>query len=146
MELTIRPATKNDAAKIRRLVYRARINPFGLKWQRSVVAVGSDGQFLGCIQLKSHRDGSFEMASLAVVEPYRSRGVARALIEHLLADSPRPLYLTCAAELGSLYQKFGFRSVGLSDALSPRYRQIRKLFDLFHRLQGREGGLIMRLN
>ena len=146
MDFSIRPATKNDAAKIRWLIYRAGINPFGLKWPRFVIAAGDDGQFLGCAQLKPHGDGSIELASLAVEEHFRGKGIARALIEHLLTDCPRPLYLTCRAELGPLYQRFGFRSVGMSDALSPRYHRLRKIFDIFHRLQGRERGLIMRLD
>jgi hypothetical protein len=33
------------------------------------------------------------------------------LIEHLLADAPRPVYLTCRSSLGKLYEKFGFRAL-----------------------------------
>jgi N-acetylglutamate synthase-like GNAT family acetyltransferase len=146
VDCSVRPATRNDALEVRRLVHRTGINPLGLKWERFLVAEDGEGKFLGCIQLKDHRDGSFELASLAVEEPYRGRGIARVLIEHLLAESPRPLYLTCRAELGPLYEKFGFRSVDLSDSLSPRYRVIRRIFDFIHRIQGREGGLIMRLD
>ena len=144
MDLIIRPATKNDSSRIHWLVYRAGINPFGLKWQRFVIAETNDGQFLGCAQLKPHGDGSIELASLAVKRPYRGRGVARVIIEHLLASSPRPLFLMCRAELCRFYAKFGFQPVG-SETLPPHFRRLRKLFNMVSVLARREQGLIMRL-
>lgn len=76
---------------------------------------------IGCGQLKPHGDDILELASIAVNEKYRGMGVARAIIEHLLKDSPRPLYLTCQASNRGLYEKFGFRVLDYEDM--PRYFQ-----------------------
>jgi len=74
---------------------------------------------IGCVQLKPVPRDLTELASLAVKPAYRHQGVARALIEHLLDNSPRPLYLTCRSGLGKMYVKFGFQIVGENEM--PRY-------------------------
>lgn len=85
------------------------INPTGLDWRRFVVIRGEDGRLLACAQIKPHRDGTRELASLAVTPACRGQGLARQLVEHLLAQNAPPLYLTCARRLQPLYERFGFR-------------------------------------
>jgi N-acetylglutamate synthase-like GNAT family acetyltransferase len=143
-EFHLRQATAADDNAIRALIRAARINPFGLDWRRFLLAVGPDGALLGCGQIKPHADGTFELASIAVEEGHRSRGIARAIIERLLAYSPRPLYLMCRSELGGLYGKFGFSPVPEKEL--PRYfRRICRVLTLGGRVVGRDGPLIMRL-
>jgi N-acetylglutamate synthase-like GNAT family acetyltransferase len=144
-DLTLRPATKTDAAKIRDLIHRVGINPLDLNWEHFLVAETTAGDFIGCAQLKPHRDGSVELASLAVEEASRGRGAARALIERLLAEGPRPLFLMCRPELGVLYERFGFRPAAEPE-MTPYFRRIRRLFRLLRPLTGMEGPLIMRLD
>ncbi|MDD1713515.1 MAG: GNAT family N-acetyltransferase [Methanoregulaceae archaeon] len=141
----MRPAVETDALKIHALIRQVGINPTGLEWRRFVVAEAQDGTFIGCGQLKPHGDGSIELASLAVVESYRGQGVARAIVEHLLAKSSRPVYLMCRPELETFYTRFGFRVSGL-DELPAYYRRIRRLVRAMGFLIGREGPLIMRLD
>lgn len=126
---SLRPATANDEDDIHALVREGRINPTGLDWKRFVVAIVSSGQVIGCGQIKPHRDGSQELASIVVTQDWRGRGVARAIIEFLLASHPVELYLMCRPEMGSLYEKFGFMPV--EEAELPRYfRLIRKMVRL----------------
>jgi N-acetylglutamate synthase-like GNAT family acetyltransferase len=108
---TLRPARADDADAIRELIHRVRINPSGLKWERFLLAVDEQDDLIGCGQIKPHRDGTRELASIAVVPERRGQGVARAIIERLLAENEPPLYLTCRASLGVMYQKFGFQPV-----------------------------------
>ena len=117
----------------------------GLDWRRFVVAVNDKDEMIGCGQLKPHGADILELASLAVYPTYRGKGVVRAIIEHLLAYSPRPLYLMCESSLGSLYEKFGFR--GISHDEMPRYFQrISKLAGLATTLlQRNQRLLIMKL-
>jgi N-acetylglutamate synthase-like GNAT family acetyltransferase len=143
--LHLRQAVENDDSRIRNLIHRVGINPLGLDWRRFLIAETDDGIFIGCGQLKPHADGSLEMASLAVEEKYRGRGVARAIIQRLLVESPRPLYLMCRPELGPLYEKFGFQAVD-SSILPPYFRRIRRVIHAVVSLAGREGPLIMRLD
>ncbi len=122
-EFIIRPAREEDFPAIRRLIHTANINPTGLNWKRFLVAISSENEFLGCGQIKPHKDGSIELASIAVQEQSRGRGIARAIIEELLVrESRRPLYLMCRARLVALYEKFGFRTIDITEM--PRYFQM----------------------
>ena len=119
-DLVIRPARREEARAIRRLIHEVNINPTGLDWRRFLVAVTIDEEFLGCGQIKPHGDGSIELASIAVQESFRGRGIARAIIEELLSREPRrPVYLMCRARLEPLYVKFGFHTVAFAEM--PRY-------------------------
>ncbi len=118
-EFSLRRARETDSAAIRKLIHRAGINPTGLNWQRFVVAVNERGELIGCGQIKPHGEEVLELASIAVEPAYRGQGAAREIIEYLLAENPRPLYLTCRSSLGPFYEKFGFESIGSEEM--PRY-------------------------
>jgi N-acetylglutamate synthase-like GNAT family acetyltransferase len=118
---TLRPALATDFASIKELIYSSEVNPMGLDWKRFIIAVNPTGEVIGCGQLKPHGKEVLELASIAVKPEYRNQGVARAIIEHLLADSPRPLYLMCRSRLEPLYEKFGFRTISYDEM--PRYFQ-----------------------
>ena len=126
-EYILRPATEADFPEIKALIRQVRINPMGMDWRRFTVAangpvlseVEGSGEMLACAQLKPVPGGLTELASLAVRPTCRKKGIARALIEHLLAEAPRPVYLTCRSSLEKLYEKFGFR--GLREEETPRY-------------------------
>ena len=120
-DLFIRPALETESGLIKDLVYSTGINPMGLDWKRFVVAVNAQGQVLGIGQIKPHGGDVLELASIAVFPEYRGQGVARAIIEYLVKDGQRPLYLMCESSLGPLYEKFGFR--GLTYEEMPRYFQ-----------------------
>lgn len=120
---TLRPAQETDAAAIKNLIYSVGINPMGLDWKRFVVAVDEQNRVIGTGQIKPHsaKADLLELASIAVVAEYRGQGIARAIIEHLLQDSSRPLYLTCRSHLQPFYEKFGFRAIAFDEM--PRYFQ-----------------------
>ena len=114
----------------------------GLDWKRFVVAVNEQDEMIGCGQLKPHGADVLELASLAVSPEYRGKGIARAIIEHLLADGPRPLYLMCESSLGSFYEKFGFRVINYEQM--PRYFQrVSKLAGLVTTLARRDMSLLV---
>ena len=125
----LRPARETDFPAIKTLIHEARINPSGLDWHRFTVAESPEGQFIGCGQLKPHSDGTLELASLAVIPSQRGKGIARVIIQKLMADAPRPLYLTCRSQLGPFYEKFGFRGIS-GDELPKYFRRISKIAGL----------------
>ena len=143
-DFNLRPAVETDQRQIRSLVHRVGINPLDLNWRHFIVAELRDGTFIGCAQLKPHKDGSLELASLAVDELYRGQGAARALMERLLAQGTPPLYLMCRSELRSLYEKFGFQVMGL-EAMPPYFWRISRLMRMMVSLGSHAGPLIMRL-
>lgn len=118
---TLRSAREKDAAPIKDLIHSAGINPMGLDWRRFIVAVDAQDQVIATGQVKPHGRDIHELASIAVVPQYRGQGIARAVIEHLLEDGPRPLYLTCRSRLEPLYRKFGFQTIPYDEM--PRYYQ-----------------------
>ena len=125
----IRPALESESDQIKALINLIGINPTGLDWKRFIVAVNAEGQVISCGQLKPHGADVLELASIGTLPEYRGQGIARAVIEELLRESPRPLYLMCIAHNGPMYKKFGFHIIEFKDM--PRYFQrIKKLFDV----------------
>ncbi len=125
----IRPALESEAAQIKSLIRLVGINPTGLAWRRFVVAANRNGQVVACGQIKPHGTDVHELASIAVHPDYRARGLARSVIEFLLKEGERPLYLMCMSHNGPMYEKFGFRVIEASQM--PRYFvRIRKLYDV----------------
>ena len=140
--IPVRPAHETEAAQIRDLIHLVGINPMGLDWKRFVVAVNERDEMIGCGQLKPHGEEVIELASLAVDPEHQGKGVARSIIEYLLKESPRPLYLMCESRLGPLYKKFGFRPIPYEEM--PRYFQrISKLAGLVNTLAQREERLLI---
>lgn len=146
-KILLRQATREDQAAIRRLIHDVQINPTGLKWNRFLVAVTPENKLVGCGQIKSHTDGSNELASIAVREHARGRGISRMIIEKLLAqDDRRPLYLMCRTRLGPLYEKFGFQAID-QDEMPLYFQRISRAERIFNKNARHEDRLlIMRLN
>lgn len=144
MSYWIRPAVREDKEAIHVLVRAVKINPLGIYWRRFLVAVDEKNRLIGCGQVKVHRDGSRELASIAVEPAWRGRGVASALIERLVANHAPPLYLTCRGSLGGFYERFGFQDI--SQAEMPVY--FRRVYCLFRIMsvfmKARLGLLVMR--
>jgi len=127
----IRTAVADDQAAIRRLVREGGINPFGLHWTRFQVAVLPDGMLIGCGQVKPHRDGSRELASIAVTSAWQRQGVAAAIINRLQKLHPPPLWLTCLNTLVPIYARFGFAEIEQPDLLPRYYRRARQFMRVF---------------
>lgn len=128
-DVLYRPATADDSAAIKSLIALVRINPMSLDWERFLLASTPDGELVACGQIKPHSEGTLELASIAVHPDWRGRGLAREIIQRLLADSQRPVYLTCRSDLESFYVKFGFHTLTVSE-LTPYFRRIQKLANL----------------
>ena len=127
--MKIRPATAADQNVIRTIILRACLNPGGLDWRRFLI-VEDKGQVIGIGQIKPHRDGSRELASLAVVPAAQGRGVGSLLVTTLLAGESGPVYLMCRAELAHYYARFGFAAL-TPVAMPPYFRRIARLMNLF---------------
>ena len=144
-DFSLRSAEERDAKAIRDLIHRVQINPMGLDWHHFVLAVDKSGGILGCGQLKPHGSDILELASIAVEPRFRKQGIARAVIEHLISQAPRPLYLTCLSSMGSFYEKWGFHEVGADD-MPAYFRRLVRLTSLMPALVGRgERLLVMKL-
>ena len=110
MPPTLRPAARDDEKKIKDLIHQSRLNSMNLDWERFIVAE-EEGQFLGCVQLKPHKDGARELASLAVIKERRESGIGAMLVKAIIEQNPGELYLMCDGSLTSYYQRFGFEEI-----------------------------------
>jgi N-acetylglutamate synthase-like GNAT family acetyltransferase len=131
----IRSATEADQPTIRAIVRAANINPMGLHWQHFLVAEHpeSPGKILGIGQIKSHGDGSRELASIAVIPEQQRQGIASQIIHALLAkETPEsgPLHLMCQQHMENYYTRFGFQAISRDEM--PRYfRRISRIAGVF---------------
>ena len=112
--LVIRPAADTDQPRITEMIREAKIFPFGLKWQRFLIAE-ENGTAVGIVQLKTHQWGAKELGSLAVIPSRQKEGIAAELIQALLAPESGVVYLTCHISLEPFYERFGFRRLGWRD-------------------------------
>ncbi|MSP12893.1 MAG: N-acetyltransferase [Chloroflexi bacterium] len=122
---TLRPATAADQQTIVEVIRQARINPQDLKWPNFIVAE-KEQQIIGTGQIKTHGDGSRELASIAVRPAYQRQGVGRRICRVLIAREQGPLYLTCRSEMETYYVQFGFRAIG-PEEMPPYYRRLRRI-------------------
>ncbi len=143
--VVFRQARSDDWRSIRGMIRKERLNPLGLDWKRFVVAADGAGCILACGQVKVHRDGSSELASLVVGEPWRGTGLAGKIIHLLQSSSGPPLWLTCRSTLIPFYEKFGFHEVQ-DRSLMPRYfRWASRMMNVLIKMTGRDDYLaVMR--
>jgi N-acetylglutamate synthase-like GNAT family acetyltransferase len=126
---TIRKATEAESGQIKELIHLVEINPSGLDWKRFIVAITDNGRVISCGQIKPHGKDILELASIATHPDFRNQGIAGKIIQTLLDEAPRPLYLMCIMYNGPMYKKFGFRELEYKEM--PRYFQrMNNLFNL----------------
>ena len=108
------------------------------------MAVDKQGRLIGCGQVKVHRDGSRELASIAVVREWRRRGIASAIIRELQEGYGRPLWLTCISSISPFYEPYGFVEISDLAQMPPYFRRAKRFFSLYLKLtRGKEQLAVM---
>jgi N-acetylglutamate synthase-like GNAT family acetyltransferase len=102
--LQIRPAADQDMPTIRRLAEAYALDTERLEADQFLVAV-ERGQIVGFGRLKPYPD-AVELGCLGVVPERRRNGIARQLIEHLLARVDGDVYVT--TDLPEFARRLGF--------------------------------------
>lgn len=128
----IRPAMEADRTAILSLMRSGDFNRINLRPACFLVAEEA-GRVIGIGQVKRHRDGTPELASLVVAADRRGEGIGQALVRALVISHQGPLYLFCLAELESFYAQLGFQRVAR--------RQLPRLLALIHGLGNGMGRL-----
>jgi amino-acid N-acetyltransferase len=134
MPLVIRAATAEDEYAIKAIVRAAQLFPIGLDWPRFLVAMwGPD--IIGVGQVKPHRDGTRELASIAVVPEWRGQGIGGMVVRALLARETGTVHLMCLPKMEGYYARFGFRRL-LPDELPPYFRRLARVAGVIARITG----------
>lgn len=103
----LRPARREDAGAIRRLVIGALLDPTQLRWQQFWV-IECKSRVIACAQLRTFPEAQ-ELGSLVVAKNWRKRGLGTVLSQHVLQQAKQPLYLECLGDrLAAFYQRLGF--------------------------------------
>lgn len=127
--MLIRPATEGDRSAILSLMRSGDYNRINLRPACFMVAEDG-GQVIGIGQIKRHRDGTPELASLVVATDRRGEGIGGALVRTLVArhraHHTEPLYLFCLSALESFYAGLRFQRV--------ERQQLPRLLALIHGL------------
>ena len=135
MSLTTRVATEDDQPTIQRLIREVHLPRMNLQWANFVVAE-EDHEVVGIGQVKSHGDGSRELASIAVVPARQDQGIGGAIIQALLSREPGVvLHLSCRRELEGYYERFGFKRLEPA-AYPPYFRRTTLLINRITRFFG----------
>ncbi len=125
------------------MVNAAHINPMNLDWRHFIVAE-EGGHIVGIGQVKTHGDGTRELASLAVIPEKQHRGIASTIIRTLMERETGPLYLTCREALVPFYAHFGFRVLEPKE-MSPYFRRLHRIMRFFLWLtRSRRRGMVMK--
>ena len=145
LQYEVRQAMESESAQIKDLIHLVGINPTGLDWRRFLVAVNESGQVIGCGQIKPHGADILELASIAVQPEFQGQGIARRIIEALLAQTPRPVYLMCIEHNGPMYETFGFVPID-GDEMPKYFRRMKNLFAVAKAMRRTEEDLwVMKL-
>jgi len=130
---TIRAAKAEDQATIRRIIRAANLNPMSLDWPNFLIAEDA-GEVVGIGQVKTHRDGSRELASIAVVPARQGQGIGSAIVNALLdRHGGGVLHLTCQGKNEGYYARFGFRRIPRQE-LPPYFARLLPIMNVFARL------------
>jgi N-acetylglutamate synthase-like GNAT family acetyltransferase len=110
MTVLIRPATERDQEPILGLARGERLKPFGLHWPNFIVAE-ENRRVIGAVQLRTHRDGSYELGSLVVAAASRGQGIAAKLIDQRLAGMAERILMITGQAYADHYGRWGFKRI-----------------------------------
>ncbi len=102
-----RPAEAVDLPAIRKLLTLVQGDFEELREEQFVVAQHSGGAILGCCRLRPYPD-LCELASLAVADDARAKGVGRAIVDSVLSRTTAPVYLICEDHVVGFFRRFSF--------------------------------------
>ena len=120
---TVRAAQATDIPAIEGLLVSADGDRGDLAEAQFVVAEDEDGAILGCGRLRPYPDFC-ELASIAVAQESRARGVGREIVSSLLVRYQGPIYLICEDNVVDFFRRFGFGPIPETDmpaGLRPKW-------------------------
>ena len=106
----VRAARATDMAAIEALVTAVDGDRDGLRDEQFVVSEGENRALLGCGRLRPYPEFC-ELASLAVAEKVRAKGVGRAIVNSLLGRYQGPIYLICEDDVVDFFRRFKFEPI-----------------------------------
>ncbi len=125
----IEAAKAADLPEIDELIAAVDGDRVDLASDQFVVAKSEDARILGCGRLRSYPDFC-EIASMAVADDVRAKGIGRAIVSRLLEQYSGTIYLICEDEVVEFFRRFDFRVLPKSEmpgGLRPKWDYYRSL-------------------
>lgn len=117
MQTQLQKATKNDIHWVDSIYTKIQFLPSSFNKEYIVIAKVNDEKVgLGrLIQI----GGILELGGMYVSDNYRGKGIAKAIVQHLLAQAPKGKLVYCIpfAHLASFYKSFGFVDAEITDEI-----------------------------
>jgi len=117
--MRIRKAIPQDIPQAVRLAGSLGLDYAGMAADELWVAK-EGGRLVGVVALKKQPD-CLELCALGVAPERRGRGIARALVEALMAAAPGDVHL--ATIIPDFFEKCGFKKAGIIPATFPEKRK-----------------------
>ena len=118
--MQIRRAEVRDLQDVRSLLttrgWGAEFNP-----DRGITYIALDSSVIGCVQVIDVGRGHMVLDMVLVDESRRRQGIGTALVETVIADHPRNLYVSCRQDAVAFYEALGFTLLtgGIDEAPRP---------------------------
>jgi N-acetylglutamate synthase-like GNAT family acetyltransferase len=109
--ISIRRATELDQPAIRALACSGQLSRTDVKWPSCWVAAAAGQGIVGIVQMRRHADGSRELGPLVVSKEMRGQGVARRLMDALVAAEPEPIWMVTAHVFAAVCRRWGFHPI-----------------------------------
>jgi N-acetylglutamate synthase-like GNAT family acetyltransferase len=103
--MRVRKAGEEDFLQIIELARSLDLDTPGMEGDRFWVAEEEDGRIVGVVALKKHPD-CLELCALGVEAAHRGRGIAKALVEALMAEARGDVHL--ATIIPGFFEAVGF--------------------------------------
>ncbi len=91
------------------LIYEIQIRDYSNFW-----VIDYNGSTVGCAELRIKKKYSL-IFNLCIQKDYRHQKLGSAMVEHLINEANKPLYLSCFKELIPFYTRFGFVAIPPDD-------------------------------
>ncbi len=84
------------------LIYEIQVRDYSDFW-----VIDDNGSAVGCAELRVYKRYSV-VFNLCVKKIYRHQKLGSCMVEHLINEAKKPIYLSCDRELIPFYARFGF--------------------------------------
>ena len=119
----IEAAKAADLPEIDELIASVNGDRVDLGAEQFVVAKSEDARILGCGRLRPYPEFC-EIASMAVADDVRAKGIGRAIVSCLLERYTGTIYLICEDEVVEFFRRFGFEvapEAEMPEGLRPKW-------------------------
>lgn len=129
--ISISNAKSSDLSVIESLLKSVWGDTNNISCEQFVVAKDNN-KLIGCVRIKRLDRDCLELASLAVLEEYRGKGIGNKLVKEILKKGKkRPVYLLCFLDRKNFYTNSGFSIIDSNSLPNILKNEYDRVFNVF---------------